>query len=128
MRHDLPRQTILVFEPATLDFLSPFGKLLPEVIDLVLRLAMDHQRNRFREFERWTTIHAGEALAVQLEFDRHHRTLRTWSRFAVSRGAEDSGVLKHGDVEVRCLFSVVVKPQKRRDLLWLGLRAGRIRC
>src|SRR5436189_6469156 len=45
--HDLPRQSEPVLEPATLALRPAVGQLLPEVIDLLLRLAVDEQRDGF---------------------------------------------------------------------------------
>src|SRR5437867_10507815 len=51
-RVDLPRETEFVFEPAAPPSQSAVGrKFLPEIIDLILRLAVDRERDRFGELE-----------------------------------------------------------------------------
>jgi hypothetical protein len=49
LRHDLPTQPIAVLQPATLRFLAAVGQALPVIIDLVLVLAVDGERDRLGE-------------------------------------------------------------------------------
>src|SRR5438067_13522416 len=56
-RHNLPREPVFVFWPSALNLAAAAGhELLPIVICLLLRLAIDHKRYRFREFEIWLAI------------------------------------------------------------------------
>src|SRR5262245_46705537 len=48
---DLPREPVLVLQPSTLHLLTALGELLPHTVQLVLRLAVHHERNRFGELE-----------------------------------------------------------------------------
>jgi len=51
-RVDLPRETEFVFEPAALPGRSTVGgKFLPEIIDFILVLAVDRERDCFGELE-----------------------------------------------------------------------------
>src|SRR5919204_2136053 len=44
-RHDLPRDSVLVLQPAARSLLAAFRELLPQLVDLFLRLAIDHERH-----------------------------------------------------------------------------------
>src|SRR5262245_30389867 len=66
--HDLPRQPELVLEPATLHFLAARGERGPEeVVDLLLAVAVHHERNRLGELEDRSAVQRRERLSAQLE-------------------------------------------------------------
>src|SRR5688572_23788631 len=50
-RNDLPRETELVLEPAALALRAAFAELLPERVDLLLRLAVDEHGDGLVELE-----------------------------------------------------------------------------
>lgn len=62
----MPRQAVLVFEPAALlrFFIAARAELLPVIINFFLRLTIDLQRDGFVEFEDGATIQRGEGLPV----------------------------------------------------------------
>src|SRR5712671_6347174 len=81
--NDLPRQAVFIFEP-TASFLSPaVGKLVPQLVDLLLRLTAHKERNGWRERKLWGAVQRKEVLSVELESRGHHRPL--WTRPGVSR-------------------------------------------
>src|SRR5439155_20051590 len=83
--NDLPRHTILVFEPATHAFRAAVSsELLPKIINLFLRLAVDHERYSLREFEARAGIQGHEFLALDLELRDHDRALRSGPSVSIS--------------------------------------------
>src|SRR5437867_5973603 len=64
---DLPGEAVFVLEPAARPLLSTFGKLLPEIVDLFLGVAVQHERDRLAEFEDGTAVQGHELLAIELE-------------------------------------------------------------
>ena len=48
---DLPRQTILVFQPTAWPFFSTLGKLCPQFVHFLLRCAVHGERYGLSEFE-----------------------------------------------------------------------------
>jgi len=114
-------ETELVLEPAATVGLSALGELAPEVVDLLLGVAVHHEGDRERELELRTPIQGHEVLSIELEGDGHHRPLRARSGFAVSRDAHDLGILEDGSVELRGLLCLGVEPQERSDLLHVGV-------
>ena len=71
----MPGESVLVFQPAALLRLrvATGSELLPVVVDLLLGLAVNLDRDRLVELEQWTSIERGESQAVELEVHRHHR-------------------------------------------------------
>jgi hypothetical protein len=61
-RHHLPGEAEFILEPAAPAFLAAFRQLAPEIIDLVLRLASDLERDRLVELEMRAAIERDEAL------------------------------------------------------------------
>src|SRR5512146_1748433 len=56
-RDDLPGQAEPVLEPPALTFLSAAGRELPpQLVHLLLRLAVDHERDRLGELEVWPAV------------------------------------------------------------------------
>src|SRR5438067_1914348 len=52
VRHHLPGETVFIREPAALHLLPAAGcELFPVIIDLLLRLTVDHKRDRFGKLE-----------------------------------------------------------------------------
>ena len=72
-RHDLPRDAVLVLEPAAWTRLSPLGERVPVVVDLVLVGARDRERHRLGEGELRPAVDGLEGLPVDLKLDEHHR-------------------------------------------------------
>src|SRR5438046_6531461 len=119
VRHHLPGETVFIREPAALHFLAAAGyELLPIIIDLLLRLAVDHERDRGGELELRTAVQGHELLSIQLERHRHHRALLS-RRFlpGVMGHCLDLRILKHGDIKLRRLLSLIIEPQKWSDFL-----------
>src|SRR2546428_11608917 len=122
--HDLPGEAELVLEPAAPVGLSALGKLAPEVVDLLLRLAVHHERDREGEFKLGAAVQRHEVLSIELEGDGHHRSLRARPGLAISRDTDDPGVLEDRGVEPRGLLGLRVEPQERGDLLHLSVLLG----
>src|SRR5262249_15370610 len=115
--YDLPRHPELVFEPAALVFLPARGELLPQLVDLLLRLAVYEERDRRRKLEHGAAIERHEFLAFELEAPGHDRAFRSRSSFSVTADPFNLGVFKNGGIEVHCLLSLTVEPQEWSDLL-----------
>src|SRR6476620_9657852 len=100
-RYDLPGESVLVLQPAALlrPRVSAAGELVPVVVDLLLRFAVDLQRHCFVERENGSPVESRERLAVELEAYRHDGTgwpvMDLLSRFSGSSDADDPGVLEH---------------------------------
>jgi len=54
--NDLPGQTIFVFQPAALTFLSTAREFVPILVYFLLRFAIDGKRYGLTEFEVGTTV------------------------------------------------------------------------
>src|SRR6185436_272774 len=109
--NDLPGETELVFEPAALALLSTVrGQLRPEVVDLLLCLTVDEERDGFRELELGPGVQRHELLALELERAGHQRSGFSGTSLGVPARAEDLRVLEDRGVELHRLFGVVVKP------------------
>ena len=74
-RDDLPREAEPVLEPAARALLAALRELAPVLVDLVLRLAADLERDRLAEREVGAAVEGDELLAVELELDGHDRAL-----------------------------------------------------
>ena len=122
-RHDLPGETILIGQPAALHFLAAAGgELLPEMIDLLLRLAFDDERDRRGKLEFRSAVQGHELLARQLEGHGHDRAFFADRLFpGVARHFLDLRVLENRDVELSRLFRLIIEPQKWRDPLHRSL-------
>src|SRR5437773_7155406 len=122
VRHHLPGKTVFIREPAALDFLAAAAgyELLPVIIDLLLPLAVDHERDRCGELELRPAVQGYELLSIQLERHRHHRTLLP-RRFlsGVMSHCLDLRILEHGDVKLHRLLSLIIEPQEWSNFLHL---------
>src|SRR6185503_38303 len=109
--NDLPRETELVFEPAALTLLTTArGQLRPKVVDLLLCLAVDEERDRFRELELGPGVQRHEFLALELERAGHQRSRLSGTSLGVPASAEDLRVLEDRCVELHRLFGIVIEP------------------
>src|SRR4029434_2884604 len=82
-----------------------------------------------------TTVQRGELLAVELKRYGHDRSLRTRSCITIPSGVQNLRVFENGDIEIRCFFRVIVKPQEGGNFLraWLSAfvscrRSPRLNC
>ena len=93
-------------------------ELFPVIIDLLLRLAVDHERDRFGELEARPAVQGHELLSIQLERHRHHRALLA-RRFlpGVMSHCLDLRILEHGDIKLRRFLRLIIEPQKWSDFL-----------
>ena len=115
----LPGETVFVRDPSALHFLPAVsGEFLPVIIDLLLRLAVDHERDGFGELELRPAVQGGELLAIQLERNRHHLAFLFGKFFAgVMRDLLDLRILEHRDVEICGFFRLIIEPQKWSNFL-----------
>src|SRR5438552_1260160 len=119
VRHHLPGETVFIGEPTALHLLAAAGyEFFPVIIDLLLRLAVDHERDRRGELELRPAVQGHELLSVQLERHRHHRALLP-RRFlsGVMSHPFDLRILEHGDIKFRCLLGLIIEPQEWSDFL-----------
>jgi len=125
-RHDLPGQSELVLQPAARTFLAAIGsQLAPIVVDLVLRLAHDLERDRLAELELRAAVEAKEFLPFEFELNRHHGARLPAKAFlAIAGGAKDARVLEDRHVEIGGRLGFLVEPQARHDLLRLQSHDG----
>src|ERR1700716_2051325 len=97
------------------------------MVDFLLCVAINLERNRLVEFEYGTAVQRRERLPLELERDGHHRTGRSsvdlLPDLAVSRNLDDFRLLEDRDIKICCLFSLIVEPQAGADLLtdWHGV-------
>ena len=62
-RYDLPEESVLVRDPSALHFLpAASGELLPVIIDLLLRVAVNHERDGFGELELRSAVQEGSVV------------------------------------------------------------------
>jgi len=87
-RHDLPSDTVAVGEPAAAVGLAARPELLPIMVDLGLRLAIDHERDCRRENELRPAVERHEFLTPELERGGHDRTLRPGTGLAIAGDAQ----------------------------------------
>src|SRR5260370_27222894 len=114
--NDLPGEAELVGEPAALYLLASGRKLLPKVVDLLLRVTLHDQRDGRREGEPRTAVESHDLVSVELEHDHHDSSLRTRPGVSVAADLLHPRVREDRDVEVRGFFGVVVEPEKWRDV------------
>ena len=118
VRDYLPRKAVLVLEPTARPFLAPFREPAPEVVDLVLRGAVDYERNRLVEVEFLRPpVQGEELLAVQFKAHDHCRPRCAGASVAVTGHFEDSRCVEHRGVKVGSLFGLRTEPQKWSDLV-----------
>src|SRR4051794_37465296 len=108
---DLPRQAVAVLEPPALPPRAARRQLLPQPVQLLLRLAVHRQRHRLVEPELRPPVECEELDPGQPELDDERRAGRAGG------DARDAGVLEGRDVERGGLFGVPVEPQAGFDLL-----------
>src|SRR6185369_901120 len=82
-RNDLPRQAVFIFQPAALYFLPAFSEPVPKMIDFLLRLAIDDERNRFGKLELRSAVEGCELQPLEFERDGHDAAFRSGAAFAV---------------------------------------------
>src|SRR5438067_11529232 len=110
-RKNLPRETEFVFEPAARPRRSAIGrKFLPEIIDLLLCLAIHVERDRFGELELRSAIERDESNAIERKIHRHHAALRPRTSLAVTRYSIDLRILKNAEVEFGRLLRFRIEP------------------
>src|SRR5206468_13129427 len=90
---------------------------VPEVVDLLLRRAVDDERDGLGELLRRATVQGGELLPFELEGDEHDAPLRPRAGVAVAADLGDLRVLEDRYIEVRGLLRLRVEPEERCDLL-----------
>src|SRR6185312_8731907 len=116
---DLPGETVPILEPAALLRLrvAALGQLGPVVVDLLLRIAADDERDGFIEREHGPAVERHERLAIELERDGEDRSrgpaVHLLACLAVAGDHRDLRILEHAHVEPRGLFCLVREPQAR---------------
>jgi len=105
-RNDLPRESILVLEPAALLRLrvAAGSELLPVIVHLLLRLAFDIKGNRTAWLEKRPAIQRHEALPFEFENGSQHLSFHAFHRafqwaFGIALEAHDPGVLENRKIE-----------------------------
>lgn len=116
---DLPDKSETIRQPAAGLLLATLDELVVIVVDLVLRLAMNKERNRAVEFSPGSTVDRRKILALELEAHRHHRTLEPESGIAITRDIGDPRIVEYRDIEIDGFFRVVVEPEMRDDFMLL---------
>ena len=118
VRHDLPAQPEAVLEPAALRFLAAVDQPVPVVVDLVLVLALDHERHRLGELEMRAAVDADEPRAVQHEEAGQHVAWRRPVRLRWSGGAPRSSSSGRSRCRTRAASSRLLSNQSE------GVMAG----
>src|SRR5262249_33949544 len=123
-RHHLPGHAELVLEPAALHFLAARRELLPEVVHLLLRVAVHDQGDSLRELEDRPAVQRRDAQPAEIEIHGHHGALRParglGAFLGVSGSAVDVRTRKNRRVELRSFFRLGIEPQKWCDFLHGG--------
>src|SRR4029079_7866134 len=96
----LPGQAIAVSPPAARALLAAVGELLPEVVDLVLVVAVDQEGDGLVELEVRAAVDAGEAHAADLPVHRHDHAGLARSSLRVMRLVQHAAFLEDRDVEL----------------------------
>src|SRR5438067_7179518 len=87
-------------------------------IDLLLRVAVDHERDRFGELEVRSAVQGGKFLPIQLERHRHHLAFLFGKFFAgVVCDLLDLRILEYRDVEICRFFRLIIEPQHWSNFL-----------
>src|SRR5262249_9576482 len=110
-RDDLPGEAEAVLQPAARAVLAALAELLPVVVDLVLAVEVDRERDGLVELEVGAAVQRDHALAVELEADGHREALLTRPGRAVARDVEDLRVREDGRVELGCGLALGVEPE-----------------
>src|SRR5260370_4282087 len=107
--HDLPADAEAVLQPSALAlFPAACDEPSPVAVDLLLRVAVDHEREAFREFERLPAVEGGELPAVEHELGAEHLAPCDGSAVLfVALNAHDLRVGEDRDVEVDRLLGAV---------------------
>src|SRR6185503_2162321 len=104
--------------PAACAFFPAAGEqLLPVVVDFLLVLAVDHERNRLGELELRPAVQRDELLVAEPELHRQDVGLGAGHAFEVAHGAEDLRLLEDRAVELGRLLGFLVVPEECGDLL-----------
>src|SRR5439155_20008481 len=115
--HDLPRQTPAILQPAAGSRLAAAGgELVPEVVDLLLRLAVHEHREALAEAEGRPAVHGHERLPIELETRVQHLALGDRALRIALHDADDPRVRDYGGVELDRLLGPVLERDERRDL------------
>src|SRR3569832_2672424 len=103
-RRDLPRQPVIVFQPAALLRLlvADYRESVPVIVDLLLRLAMHLERDGLVELEYRTAVQRDELLSFQLEFGGHDLACRLCMDLepfgSIAGDVSQSRMLEDGDI------------------------------
>ena len=117
-RDDLPGDAVAVGDPAAGDLLAVLREPRPVPVQLVLRLARDHERDPdTADLVLRAAVEADERASQHLEAHGHHRPRLARPGLAVVRDVGDARVREDGGVELRGLFGLRVEPQPGRELL-----------
>src|SRR4029450_2222214 len=90
------------------------GKFLPEIIDLILGLAVDRERDRFGELELRAAVERDKVDSVERKLHRHYRSW--WPSnffrcfFRITGNLPDPRILKNAGVEFSCLLRFRIEP------------------
>src|SRR5262249_44492129 len=116
---DLPGEAELVLQPAAAAFRSAFCQLAPEVIDVLLRVAQNLERDRLGELEERSAVEGEKLQAVDLKSDGHDRSgvlaVDILSLPSIAADLSQLCVGKDRNVVVGCHFGLGIEPQARRD-------------
>src|SRR6185312_9202014 len=121
VRDDLPGHAELVGKPAAHIWLAALRESVPIVIDLVLRVAMDDERDCRGELVLRAAVEGDERLPIEPELGGHHGSLLPRPSVAIAINAQDLGILENRYIEARRLFGPVIKPEERGKALWHGV-------
>src|SRR5471032_3303330 len=122
-RHHLPRQAVAVLQPAALlrRRVAALGQTIPVMVDLVLRLAIDLERDGRRELEFRPGVERRERLPVERKRNGQHagRPLEValGVLLAVARHLAYPGRGEDVRIKLHRRLGLAVEPQAGRDFL-----------
>jgi hypothetical protein len=97
------------------------AELLPEIIELFLRVAIHLKRDRFVKLEVRPAVQRRQRVSMEFERHPHHGApfapVNFLPDFPVPRDLRDLRVLENRGIKLRSFFSVAVEPKTRSHFL-----------
>jgi hypothetical protein len=111
-RDDLPGDAISILEPAALLLPAILGQLIPELIDLLLRFAVDIERDGRCELVHRAAVERHEILALELECNDRYGSGMVGIFIFETVDFDYLRIIKNGSVIIHRFLSLFIEPQK----------------
>lgn len=103
----MPGEAKFVFEPAALTRSAALSQLFPVIVDLLLAIATDDERDRGSEFVHRASVDGAEFEAADLEL---HQMVAFRRASCNLFDAQDFGVWEYGGIELGGFFGLTIEP------------------